>query len=358
MTSRRHRVRIAVLLAGLLVGGGSVAAPVLAQSDPVGDLFTTTTTPSQSPTTTAAPAPAAEPDTAPPGAPDAGGDGASAPAGGIEVPPEAQKIIDSVKRTPGSSTERLFAGLSALTALGLSQEEAVRVGMGRVPVAGVARWTHDWLYPRYGPGFRFHLGCDVMAPFGTPVRAPVDGVVSASTDSLGGLTARVTMPDRTQFAFAHLSALAEPFVDGASVAVGDIIGYVGDSGNAKGTPHVHVAVYPKGGRATDPKPVLDGFLRDAEAALPGIVAQYAAARPQGTRILVPLLAVDPDARLLRPALGARAMHHWVSGNDEWTPTDLYVLASDPALGAGYLLQSSIDDLANTINWRSRATAGR
>jgi murein DD-endopeptidase MepM/ murein hydrolase activator NlpD len=355
MTSQRQRARVASVLATLLVAGLAVAPRSEAQDDPIGGLFTTTTQPrstaTKAPTTTV---PSAAPsDSAPAGAEDAKGDGVRAPSGGIVVPPAAQKIINQVKRTSPTDTSALVAALSSLTVLGMSQEEAFRVGMGRFPVAGVARYTHDWLLPRYGPGFRFHLGCDVVSDYGTPVRSPVDGVVTTHRDSLGGLTARVTMPDRTAFAFAHLSGLVEGFEEGMGVNTGDIVGFIGDSGNAKGTPHVHVAVYPKGGPAADPKPILDGFLRDAEAALPGIVARYAAAHPRTAPIVVPLLPSSPDARLLRPALASRALAGFTSGGDPWTPTALYLLAADPAGGAGYLLQSSLDQLAGTIDWAVR-----
>jgi murein DD-endopeptidase MepM/ murein hydrolase activator NlpD len=356
MTDRLRRARAAALAAGLLLGGLVLAPRSDAQTDPLGGLLTPPTKPQ--PTTTAPKEPAttttiAPSQPSPKGAVDAKGDGVAAPKGGIVVPPEAQRIIDAVKRTAPQSSERLVEALRGLTDLGMSQEEAYRVGMGRFPVAGVAHWSHDWLLPRYGPGFRFHLGCDVVAAYGTPVRAPVDGIVTSSRDTLGGLTARGTMPDRTQLAFAHLSGLVEGFAEGMAVTTGDIVGYVGDSGNAKGTPHVHVAVYPRGGPATDPKPVLDGFLHDAEAALPGIVAAYAAAHPGFGAIPVPLLPVAPDARLLRGALATRALQGFTSGGDPWTPTALYLLAADPGAGAGYLLQSTLDDLAGTIDWAAR-----
>ena len=351
-----RRARAALLLVALLAGGVAVAPDSDAQTDPIGDLFTTTSTapattapkPTSSTTTTAPPS------QAPKGAEDARGDGAAPPAGGIVVPPEAQKLINAVKRTRASSDEPLVNALSALTALGLSQEEAYRVGMGRFPVAGVAKYSHDWLLPRYGPGFRFHLGTDVVAAYGTPLRAPVDGVLQSHQDPLGGLSVRVVMPDKTAFYLAHLSALVEGFQEGMPVRTGDIVGYVGDSGNAKGgTPHVHVGVYPKGGPATDPKPILDGFLNDAMAQLPGIVASYVASHPLSSVISVPLLPTSADARLLRPTLATRALQGFTSGGDPWTPTALYVLASDPSTGAGVLLQTTLDDLAGTIDWTQR-----
>jgi murein DD-endopeptidase MepM/ murein hydrolase activator NlpD len=211
MTTQRRRARAAIVIAGLLLGGLGVAPSSQAQDYSVGGLFTPTTQPA--PTTTKAPATTttAPPDSAPAGAVDSKGDGVTAPKGGIVVPPEAQRIINQVKRSRPSDSTPLVSALQGLVDLGMSQEEAHRVGMGRFPVAGVAKYTHDWLLPRYGPGFRFHLGCDLVADYGTPVRSPVDGTVTSHRDSLGGLTARVTMPDRTAFAFAHLSGLVEGF---------------------------------------------------------------------------------------------------------------------------------------------------
>jgi murein DD-endopeptidase MepM/ murein hydrolase activator NlpD len=351
----RARSSSLLLVSALVLVGVLVAAPPGgAQNDPLGGLLTP---PTKAPTTTARPTTSttvAPADQAPDGAQDAGGDGVAPPSSGIVVPPEAQRIIASVKRTRPSDDEALVKGLEQLLALGASQEEAYQLGMGRFPVAGLARWSHDWLLPRYGPGFRFHLGCDVVAAHGTPVRAPVDGTFSSSTDSLGGLTARVTMPDGTRFAFAHLSGLAEG-EEGRQVRTGDILGFVGDSGNARGgTAHVHVAVYPRGGPATDPKPILDRFVEEAVAGLPAVVAAYAAAHPEGGPIRVPLLPTPPDARLLRPALATGLLSGWTSGQGTWSPTQLFVMAADPALGAGYLLRSSLDELVASIDWAARS----
>jgi len=362
MTHDRRRAT-AVLVLAAVSGAGILAAPVTsAQTNPILDLFTTTTIAAPGtpvPETSPGEVPAEEqPTEAPAGAEDAKGDGAPAPAGGIVVPAEAQRIIDKVKRTGSSSNAELLTAVSQLVALGMSEAESYRTGLGRFPVAGPARYSHDWLYPRYGPGFRFHLGCDVFAAFGTPVRAPVDGVVESHEDPLGGLSVRVVMPDRTYFYLAHLSSLVEGFADGMSVSTGDIVGYVGDSGNAKGgAPHVHVGVYPKGGGPVDPKPILDKFLVEAKGHLPDVIAAYKAAHPVSAAPAIPLLPVSPDQRLLRPTLATRAVHPFASGGDGWTPAVLYVLASDPAAGAGYLLQTALDDLAADINWSARSRSG-
>jgi murein DD-endopeptidase MepM/ murein hydrolase activator NlpD len=223
------------------------------------------------------------------------------------VPPEAQRIIDSVVRTGASSTDALLEALAPVEALGLPREEVLRLGMGRFPIAGPARYSHDWLFPRYGPGFRFHLGTDVFAPYGTPVRAPVDGIAKSANGGLGGLTVKVYMDDGTYFYLAHLSGLPEGFTDGMAVKTGDIVGFVGDSGNARGTPpHLHIGVYPKGGPAVDPKPILDGFLQEAIDRVPAVIAAVEAARPAPAPAPVEAGAVaEPSAdgpTLLRPML--------------------------------------------------------
>jgi murein DD-endopeptidase MepM/ murein hydrolase activator NlpD len=358
-SSHRARATLAVLLAAAAAVAGLAGAPhSRAQSNPIGDLFTTTTV-APPPTTTTTVAAPTEGDEltegagqAPAGAADAAGDGAAAPEGGIVVPPDAQRIINAVRRTGSNDNDRLLTAVGELVAMGMTEQEAYRVGLGRFPIAGAARYSHDWLYPRYGPGFRFHLGCDVFAAHGTPVRAPVDGTVTTSNDSLGGLSVKVHMADKTYFYLAHLSGLVEGFVDGMAVRTGDIVGYVGDSGNARGgSPHVHVGVYPRGGAPVDPKPILDQFLVEAEAHLPEVIAAYRSAGPQvAPEVDSKAAAVAAEQRLLRPMLATEAVRAYASGGDAWSPAALYLLAADPTAGAGHLLRNALDDLANGIDW--------
>ena len=351
----RRRPLLAVLLAA--AAAGTLLAPATsAQDDPVGGMFTTTSTAPPASSSSTSTTVVSESDQSPPGAEDVRGDGAPAPEDGIVVPPEARRIINSVRRTGSNSNGPLLTALSELVALGLDQDEAYRVGLGRFPVAGPARYSHDWLYPRYGPGFRFHLGTDVFAAFGTPVRAPVDGVAQSHQDPLGGLSVRVIMPDRTYFYFAHLSNLVGGFAEGMAVRTGDIVGYVGDSGNAKGgSPHLHVGVYPKGGPPVDPKPILDQFLAEASARVPELIADYKAAHPVAAPLLIPAQPVSAEARLLRPTLAIQVLHPYASGGEGLSPAPavLYVVAADPAVGAGHMLRSTLDDLAAEIDWSNR-----
>jgi murein DD-endopeptidase MepM/ murein hydrolase activator NlpD len=293
--------------------------------------------------------------TAPAGAPDAQGDGTAAPTGGIVVPPEALRIIDSVRRSGPTSNQDVLARLDALRDMGMPEDEVLRVGLGRFPIAGAARYSHDWLFPRYGPGFRFHLGTDVFAAHGTPIRAPVDGVARSANGGLGGLTVKVFMPDGTYFYLAHLSRLVDGFTNGMSVRTGDIVGYVGDSGNARGgAPHLHIGIYPHGGSPIDPKPVLDQFLAEAAFRVPALVEAYEAAlASRGAPA-----PVTPEAPgLVQPALGASLLRDIADGTAAWPIEVLYVASVSALNGPHMLIDLAVDDIVANIDWAARAAGG-
>jgi murein DD-endopeptidase MepM/ murein hydrolase activator NlpD len=125
-----------------------------------------------------------------------------------------------------------------------------------VPVQGASaqRIRDSWHAPR-GAG-RVHQGVDIFAAHGTPVVSPVLGmVVGMGTDRLGGNVVRVLGPGGQVHYFAHLSEFA-PIGRGQLVHPGQPIGYVGDTGNAKGTPpHLHYGIYGRSG-AINPYPLL------------------------------------------------------------------------------------------------------
>jgi hypothetical protein len=80
---------------------------------------------------------------------------------------------------------------------------------------------------------------DIFAPAGTPIYAPVDGVSSPGTYSLGGNATTIRGADGRYYYFAH----AQSPMAGGQVRKGQIIGYVGNTGNARNTPaHLHYAV--------------------------------------------------------------------------------------------------------------------
>jgi murein DD-endopeptidase MepM/ murein hydrolase activator NlpD len=123
------------------------------------------------------------------------------------------------------------------------------------PVAAEGRptFSDDWHKPRSGG--RLHQGNDIFAPEGTPVLAVDDGHVFFGSSSLGGLLARLKADDGATYLYIHLSAFDG---DERRVQVGEVIGYVGHTGNAAGTPdHVHFEVHPIPGEgAINPFPLL------------------------------------------------------------------------------------------------------
>jgi murein DD-endopeptidase MepM/ murein hydrolase activator NlpD len=110
-----------------------------------------------------------------------------------------------------------------------------------------------------GTGYEHaHQGTDIMAPFGTPLLACERGLVTQmGTDVLGGTKLWLKGESGTYYYYAHLSAFAEGLEEGSVVEAGDIVGLVGDTGNAKGgAPHLHFEIHPDGGMAVNPYPLL------------------------------------------------------------------------------------------------------
>jgi murein DD-endopeptidase MepM/ murein hydrolase activator NlpD len=95
-----------------------------------------------------------------------------------------------------------------------------------------------------------HQGNDIIAPYGTPIIAPFDGQAVTATNELGGLAVKVLGP-RGYVYNAHL----ERFGKLGAVQAGDVIGYVGATGDAGG-PHDHFEWHPGNGAAVDPNPYL------------------------------------------------------------------------------------------------------
>ena len=108
------------------------------------------------------------------------------------------------------------------------------------PVAGPHAYSDSFGAPRYGGGYHPHAGNDIFADQGTPIVAPFDGTVEKIPNSLGGLAIHLTGAEGYIYG-AHLSAYGAV----GEVTTGTVIGYVGDSGNAVGTPyHLHFEWHP------------------------------------------------------------------------------------------------------------------
>ncbi|MFD2571100.1 peptidoglycan DD-metalloendopeptidase family protein [Spirosoma soli] len=106
-------------------------------------------------------------------------------------------------------------------------------------------------------GRRRHEGVDIFAPRGTPAVASVDGIVTGiGTNSLGGNVVFISDNERSiRLYYAHLDRWI--VTNGQRVSVGDTVGFVGNTGNARTTgPHLHFGIYGYNEGATDPLPFI------------------------------------------------------------------------------------------------------
>jgi hypothetical protein len=157
------------------------------------------------------------------------------------------------------------------------------------PVVAAVQYTDDFGAPRAGGP---HQGIDIIAPKKAPAVAAEAGRVKYwTTSASAGCMLYLYGKSRTTYEYIHLNndvttrndnrgkcvlGTAYAVKDGARVAAGQQIGYVGDSGDANGVhPHLHFEVHPKGGKATDPYPYLQAaqkLLFVAKAGTPFVLA--------------------------------------------------------------------------------------
>ena len=112
------------------------------------------------------------------------------------------------------------------------------------PVYGTVGFSDSFGAPRADTVW--HHGVDVFAPLGAPILAVADGTVySVGRNRLGGNRFWLRDLAGNEFYYAHLSAFAPAAVNGARVRAGDVIGFVGNTGDADGTPyHLHFEIHP------------------------------------------------------------------------------------------------------------------
>ena len=112
------------------------------------------------------------------------------------------------------------------------------------PVYGPAAYTDTFAAPR--ADVSYHHGGDIFAPLGAPILAVADGTVfSVGWNDIGGNRLWLRDGEGKQFYYAHLSAFSTLAVNGRRVKAGDVIGFLGNTGDAEGTPfHLHFEVHP------------------------------------------------------------------------------------------------------------------
>jgi len=149
----------------------------------------------------------------------------------------------------------LPAGATVTTVTGSTTPAVgqLAVDLDAFPVQGPCWFIDSWQAPRGGG--RLHEGVDVMAKAGQYVYAVQDGRLSKQTldrsGSLSGNAWWLTTADGTYFFYAHLSDFAPGLTSGSRVRAGQIIGFVGSTGNSA-TAHLHFEVHPYGGDAINP----------------------------------------------------------------------------------------------------------
>ncbi|MDA0370499.1 MAG: peptidoglycan-binding protein [Actinobacteria bacterium] len=152
---------------------------------------------------------------------------------------------DASSSSPSSSTSPSTSPSTS------SSAEPTRASV--FPVQGPCWFTDTWHAPRSGG--RRHVGVDIIAPTGKAIYAVTDGMITRQwfdkPGSLGGNALRLTADDDTYFHYAHLSEFAPGIDLGSEVVAGQIIGYVGSTGNSS-TPHLHFEYHPHGGSAVNP----------------------------------------------------------------------------------------------------------
>ncbi len=191
------------------------------------------------------------------------------------------------------------------------------------PVYGETSWVDTWGGPRAAP-VGWHHGQDIFAPLGAPVLAVADGTLfSVGWNDLGGLRLWLRDGEGNEFYYAHLAALSTRAVNGATVQAGEVIGFVGNTGDARTTPyHLHFEVHPVSmlylgyDGAVNPAPYLSGWQRLRDVPITGVLGGWALPLPAGSRVPKPgaiLLQVSDistatglDPASLRAALRARA----------------------------------------------------
>ena len=124
------------------------------------------------------------------------------------------------------------------------------------PSQGRCSFVDSWQWERSGG--RRHEGVDIMGPKGLALYAVLDGTITkmyGADSKLSGNALRLTTADGTYFFYAHLDSFAAGIAIGSVVRAGQIIGYMGSTGDA-GSSHLHFEVHPLGGSAVSPYPVV------------------------------------------------------------------------------------------------------
>ena len=175
---------------------------------------------------------------------------------------ETRRILSSQLATLERAEERIVIDSEPL------REETSEFGLGiaAFPVAELRKpFFNDWGRPRSGG--RSHIGTDLLAQIGVELRAIEDSTVERTTNGgLGGLSIYLVGDSGSRYFYTHLDEVID-FDEGQRVYAGQAVGTIGDSGNARGAPHLHMQWAPNGGSDWEnPFPLLDVLFGKGAAA--------------------------------------------------------------------------------------------
>ena len=247
----------------------------------------------------------------------------------------------------------------------LEMQVAVHVAGSQLFVAGFTfpvgdpyMFIDSFGFPRMsGTSFaHWHEGADIMAPQGTPLYAVENGVIdNVGTGTLGGIKLYVVGDSGTEYYYAHLAGYAPGIANGTRVAAGDLVGFVGTTGNAQGgSPHLHFEIIPDGENSINPYPILAAAAQVERASRSGGVDYQEAldevlsAAASGT----PLVSGGPvwsdDDPALRPnrlgQYGPAAVQSVLARADELP--DPVVVPPEPVSADGLAADDAPDDAAS------------
>jgi murein DD-endopeptidase MepM/ murein hydrolase activator NlpD len=170
------------------------------------------------------------------------------------------------------------------------------------PVYGPSGYGDSFGAPRGDVSGGWHHGDDIFAPLGAPILAVASGTVfSVGWNEIGGWRLWVRDSGGNEFYYAHLSAYTSLAVNGRHVNAGQVLGFVGNTGDAQGTPfHLHFEVHPVSmlflgyDGAVDPTKYLDAWKRLEDIRILPAVPLYATQSQAGAATSAP----TPGAMLL------------------------------------------------------------
>jgi murein DD-endopeptidase MepM/ murein hydrolase activator NlpD len=190
------------------------------------------------------------------------------------------------------------------------------------PVYGASSYADTYGGARGDVSGGWHHGADIFASLGAPILAVSHGTVfSVGWNKVGGWRLWLRDDQGNQFYYAHLSAFSPYAVNGAIVEPGDVLGFVGNTGDARGTPyHLHFEVHPVGllglgyDGAVNPTPYLDGWSRLEDVRFDAVIGWLPRNRVNAPKAGAVLLqsndissasGLDPESlqRVLAPATG-------------------------------------------------------